>query len=141
MINEENYRYSGPKPKSKEAGIILLADILEAEARTLNSPTSTRIKNLTQNVINRSLENGQLDECNLTLRDLTKIKDIFSRIFTGMFHNRVEYPDEELINKLKKERSQGESTNKKPSETVNQSAENEQNTNHSNEINGAKKGQ
>lgn len=76
-INEENYRYSGPKPKSKEAGIIHLADILEAEARTLNSPTSSRIKNLTQNVINRSLENGQLDECNLTLRDLTKIKDIF----------------------------------------------------------------
>lgn len=140
-INEENYRYSGPKPKSKEAGIILLADILEAEARTLNSPTSSRIKNLTQNVINRSLENGQLDECNLTLRDLTKIKDIFSRIFTGMFHNRVEYPDEELINKLKKERSQGESTNKKPSETDNQSSENEKNTNNSNEINGAKKGQ
>ncbi len=140
-INEENYRYSGPKPKSKEAGIIHLADILEAEARTLNSPTSSRIKNLTQNVINRSLENGQLDECNLTLRDLTKIKDIFSRIFTGMFHNRVEYPDEELINKLKKERSQVESTNKKSSETVNQSSENEKNTNNSNEINGAKKRQ
>ncbi len=141
VINEENYRYSGPKPKSKEAGIILLADILEAEARTLNSPTSSRIKNLTQNVINRSLENGQLDECNLTLRDLTKIKDIFARIFTGMFHSRVEYPDEELINKLKKERSQGESTNKKPPETVNQSSENEKNTNNSNEINGAKKEQ
>ena len=141
VINEDNYRYSGPKPKSKEAGIILLADIIEAEARTLNSPTSSRIKNLTQNVINRTLENGQLDECNLTLRDLTKIKDIFSRIFTGMFHNRVEYPDEELINKLKKERSQGESTNKKSSETVNQSSENAKNTNNSNEINGTKKGQ
>ncbi|MFW6130480.1 MAG: HD family phosphohydrolase [Atribacterota bacterium] len=135
VINEENYRYSGPKPKSKEAGIILLADILEAEARTLNSPTSSRIKNLTQNVVNRSLENGQLDECNLTLRDLTKIKDIFSRIFTGMFHSRVEYPDEELINKLKKERSQGESTNKKPPETGNQSSENEGNSADSNENN------
>ncbi len=138
-INEENYRYSGPKPQTKEAGIILLADSLEAEARTLNNPTSSRIKNLTQNVINRNLENGQLDECNLTLRDLNKIKDVFSRILTGMFHNRVEYPDEELIKKLKKERAQGEGTNKKQPETDNQSPENEKNTNNSNEINGDKK--
>ncbi|MDD4765172.1 MAG: HDIG domain-containing protein, partial [Atribacterota bacterium] len=86
-VNEENYRYSGPKPQTKEAGIILLADSLEAEARTLNNPTSSRIKNLTQNVVKRNLENGQLDECNLTLRDLDKIKDVFSRILTGMFHN------------------------------------------------------
>ena len=141
VVNEDNYRYSGPKPKSKEAGIILLADMLEAEARTLNSPTSSRIKSLTQNVINRNLENGQLDECNLTLRDLNKIKDIFSRIFIGMFHSRVEYPDEDLINKLKKERSQGEGTYKKSSEaeTDNQSSENEKNTINGNEINETKK--
>ena len=138
-VNEENYRYSGPKPQSKEAGIILLADILEAEARTLNSPTSSRIKSLTQNVINRSLENGQLDECNLTLRELNKIKEIFSRIFTGMFHNRVEYPDEDLINKLKKERSPSEGTNKKSSESDNQSSETKKNTNNGHEINGTKK--
>jgi putative nucleotidyltransferase with HDIG domain len=138
-INEENYRYSGPKPQTKEAGIILLADSLEAEARTLNNPTSSRIKNLTQNVINRNLENGQLDECNLTLRDLNKIKDVFSRILTGMFHNRVEYPDEELIKKLKKEREQGESTNKKQSDKENQSPENKKNINNSNGIIGDKK--
>ncbi len=124
-VKEENYRYAGPKPHSKEAGIILLADTLEAEARTLTNPTSSRIKNLTQNVINRNLENGQLDNCNLTLRDLNKIKDVFSRILTGMFHNRVEYPDEDLINKLKKDRYQSESTNQKSSEKANQSAESE----------------
>ena len=138
-VTEENYRYSGPKPQTKEAGIILLADSLEAEARTLNNPTSSRIKNLTQNVVNRNLENGQLDECNLTLKDLNSIKDVFSRILTGMFHNRVEYPDEELINKLKKERAQGESTNKKQSETENKSPENKKNINNSNGINGNKK--
>ncbi len=135
VINEENYRYSGPKPQTKEAGIILLADILEAEARTLNSPTSSRIKNLTQSVVKRCLENGQLNECNLTLRDLNKIEDVFSRIFTGMFHNRVEYPDEELIDRLKKERSQSESSNKKSSEKDTQSSKNGKNSYNSNEIN------
>ncbi|MBN2395109.1 MAG: HDIG domain-containing protein, partial [Candidatus Atribacteria bacterium] len=133
-VNEGNYRYSGPKPQSKEAGIIMLADMLEAEARTLNSPTPSRIKNLVQNVISRNLENGQLDDCNLTLRDLNKIKEIFSRILTGMFHNRVEYPDEELINKLKKERSQGESTSKKSTEATSQSNGNKKNIDNGNEI-------
>lgn len=131
-VNEESYRYSGPKPQTKEAGIILLADMLEAEARTLNSPTSTRIKNLTQNVITRNLENGQLDECNLTLRELNKIKEVFSKILTGMFHNRVEYPDDDLINKLKKERFQSENTNKKQSETNSESSEVEKSTTDSN---------
>ena len=102
----------------------MLADILEAEARTLNSPTSSRIKNLTQSVVNRCLENGQLDECNLTLKDLTKIKEVFSKIFIGMFHSRIEYPDEELISQLKKEQMQNESVNKKQTEKTNQSYEN-----------------
>jgi cyclic-di-AMP phosphodiesterase PgpH len=140
VVNEENYRYSGPKPKTKEGGIILLADMLEAEARTLNSPTSSRIKSLTQNVVNRNLENGQLDDCNLTLKDLNKIKDVFSRILTGMFHNRIEYPDEELINKLKKERSQSESPNKKQTETDSQSSGNEKNSINGNELDGTKEG-
>lgn len=124
-VNEETYRYSGPKPQSKEAGIILLADTLEAEARTLANPTASRIKNLAQNVINRNLVNGQLDDCNLTLRELDRIKDVFSRILTSMFHNRVEYPDEELIKKLKKERSQSESNNKKSAESKSKYSETE----------------
>ena len=70
--------------------------MLEAEARTLNNPTVSRIKTLAQNVISRNLVNGQLDDCDLTLKELNKIKEVFSRILTGMFHNRVEYPDEEL---------------------------------------------
>jgi putative nucleotidyltransferase with HDIG domain len=137
-VDEESYRYSGPKPQSKEAGVILLADMLEAEARTLNNPTASRIKNLTQNVISRNLVNGQLDDCNLTLRELNKIKDIFSRILTGMFHNRVEYPDEDLINKLKKERAQNESVNKKQSEANIRSVKDEKNIVDSHDINESK---
>lgn len=138
-VDEESYRYSGPKPQSKEAGIILLADMLEAEARTLSNPTASRIKNLTQNVINKNLINGQLDDCNLTLRELNRIKDVFARILTGMFHNRVEYPDEELINKLKKERSQGESNNKKQAETINKVTDVEKSITDSNEANQSKR--
>lgn len=138
-VDEESYRYSGPKPQSKEAGIILLADMLEAEARTLSNPTASRIKNLTQNVINKNLINGQLDDCNLTLRELNRIKDVFARILTGMFHNRVEYPDEELINKLKKERSQGESNNKKQAETINKVTDVEKSITDSNEANQPKR--
>ncbi len=138
-VNEESYRYSGPKPQSKEAGVILLADMLEAEARTLNNPTVSRIKTLAQNVISRNLVNGQLDDCDLTLKELNKIKEVFSRILTGMFHNRVEYPDEELINKLKKERVQGENINKKQPETSTKSNKIEKNITSGNETNKSKK--
>lgn len=138
-VNEESYRYSGPKPQNKEAGIILLADMLEAEARTLSNPTASRIKNLTQNVINRNLVNGQLDDCNLTLRELNRIKEVFSKILTAMFHNRVEYPDEELISKLKKERSQNESINKKQSGNSTEHTATEKNIADGDEINQSKK--
>jgi len=112
-VVEENYRYSGPKPQTKEAGIILLADSLEAATRSLTNPTATRIKTLVKEIIQRNLENGQLEECDLTLKDLDKIGDSFSRILTGMFHSRVEYPDEDLIKKIKEEKKKNGNSNKK----------------------------
>jgi len=115
-VAEENYRYSGPKPQTKEAGIILLADSLEAATRSLTNPTATRIKTLVKEIIQKNLENGQLDECDLTLKDLDKIGDSFSRILTGMFHSRVEYPDEDLIKKIKEEKKNNGNSNKKSAE-------------------------
>lgn len=115
-VAEENYRYSGPKPQTKEAGIILLADSLEAATRSLNNPTASRIKNLAKEIIQKNLENGQLEECDLTLKDLDKIGDSFSRILTGMFHSRVEYPDEDLIKKIKEEGKRNGNSNKKSAE-------------------------
>ncbi|GAG16283.1 unnamed protein product, partial [marine sediment metagenome] len=112
-VAEENFRYSGPKPQTKEAGIILLADSLEAATRSLTNPTATRIKTLVKEIVQRNLENGQLEECDLTLKDLEKIGDSFSRILTGMFHSRVEYPDEDLIKKIKEEKKKNGNTNKK----------------------------
>jgi len=115
-VAEENYRYSGPKPQTKETAIILLADSLEAATRTLANPTPSRIKNLVKEIIQKNLENGQLEECDLTLKDLDKIGDSFSRILTGMFHSRVEYPDEDLIRKLKEEKKNNGNFNKKSTE-------------------------
>ncbi len=115
-VAEENYRYSGPKPQTKEAGIILLADSLEAATRSLTNPTATRIKTLVKEIIQKNLENGQLEECDLTLKDLDKIGDSFSRILTGMFHSRVEYPDEDLIKKIKEEKKKNGNSNKKSTE-------------------------
>jgi putative nucleotidyltransferase with HDIG domain len=115
-VAEENYRYSGPKPQTKETAIILLADSLEAATRTLANPTSSRIKNLVKEIIQKNLENGQLEECDLTLKDLDKIGDSFSRILTGMFHSRVEYPDDDLIKKLKEEKKNNGNFNKKSTE-------------------------
>lgn len=115
-VAEENYRYSGPKPQTKEAGIILLADSLEAATRSLTNPTATRIKTLVKEIIKKNLESGQLEECDLTLKDLDKIGDSFSRILNGMFHSRVEYPDEDLIKKIKEEKKKNGNSNKKSAE-------------------------
>ena len=115
-VAEENYRYSGPKPQTKEAGIILLADSVEAATRSLTNPTATRIKTLVKEIIKKNLDNGQLDESALTLKDLDKVEESFTRILTGMFHSRVEYPDEKIIMKLKEEKKKNGSINKKSTE-------------------------
>jgi len=112
-VAEENYRYSGPKPQTKEAGIILLADSLEAATRSLTNPTATRIKTLVKEIIQKNLESGQLEECDLTLKDLDKIGDSFARILTGMFHTRVEYPDDDLIKKAKEEKKKNGNSGRK----------------------------
>ena len=112
-VAEENYRYSGPKPQTKEAGIILLADSLEAATRSLTNPTATRIKTLVKEIIQKNLESGQLEECDLTLKDLDKIGDSFARTLTGMFHTRVEYPDDDLIKKAKEEKKKNGNSGRK----------------------------
>ncbi|MDD4956588.1 MAG: HDIG domain-containing protein [Candidatus Omnitrophica bacterium] len=95
VVNEENFRYPGPKPQTKESAIILLADSVEASSRTLDDPTPSSIRNLVRRIINNKFIDGQLDECDLTLKDMNKIADSFSRVLMGVFHARPEYPDEE----------------------------------------------
>jgi len=90
---ESDFRYPGPKPQSREAGLVLIGDVIEASCRTLSNPTPSRIKNLVRNRIERVFMDGQLDECELTLRDLNNIADTFNRILNGIFHHRIDYPE------------------------------------------------
>ncbi len=94
-ISEEGFRYPGPKPLTKEAAIVMLADSIEAASRSLTFPTTSRIKGLIHEVINDKFIDGQLDACELTLHNLTQIADAFTRVVTGMFHSRVKYPEKE----------------------------------------------
>jgi len=90
-IQEIDFRYPGPRPQKKEAGLVLLGDIVEASSRTLTNPTPARIRNLVNSRIKQVVEEGQLDESDLTFRDLKKIAETFTRILTGIFHRRIEY--------------------------------------------------
>nr|MBO2472081.1 metal-dependent phosphohydrolase [Bacillota bacterium] len=92
-VDERDFRYPGPKPQSKETALVMLADAVEAAVRSLARPTPGRIEGLVRRLIRERLESGQLDESDLTLRDLDKIADAFVRVLTGIFHQRIEYPD------------------------------------------------
>lgn len=89
------FRYPGPKPQTRETGIAMLADAVEAASRTLDDPKPARIDNLIQRIINDRFESGELDECPLTLKDLAKIKEAFTQILIGIFHQRIAYPKKE----------------------------------------------
>ena len=91
--DEASFRYEGPKPKTREAAIVMLADCVEAAVRSLPKPTHGKIEGLIRQIIKDKLSDGQLDECDLTLKDLDKIAVAFSKIMTGIFHTRIEYPD------------------------------------------------
>ena len=94
-VNEEDYRYPGPKPQSKESAIVMLADAVEAASRALRQPTHSRLKGLIEDLVDQRFKEGELDESPLTLRDLEKIKEAFLTILAGTFHTRIEYPDRE----------------------------------------------
>ncbi|MBU1084137.1 MAG: HDIG domain-containing metalloprotein [Candidatus Omnitrophota bacterium] len=93
-LDEESFRYPGPKPQTKETAIVLLADSVEASSRTLVDPNPSSIRNLVKKIINNKFIDGQLDECDLTLRDMHKIAESFERVLMGVFHTRLKYPEE-----------------------------------------------
>ena len=92
-IKEEDFRYPGPRPQTKEAGLVMLADIVEAASRALVDPTPSRITGMVQKIINKVFSDGQLDECELTLKDLNEIAKSFNKTLSGIFHQRVVYPE------------------------------------------------
>ena len=92
-VDEADYHYPGPRPQTKETAIVMLADSVEAAVRSLARPTPGRIEAITRKIIKERLNDGQLDESNITFKDLGKIADAFVRVLTGIFHNRIAYPE------------------------------------------------
>jgi cyclic-di-AMP phosphodiesterase PgpH len=92
-VKADDYRYPGPNPQTREAGLVMLADVVEAASRTLENPTPARIQGLVQNLINKIFSDGQLNDCELTLKDLHSIAKSFNKILNGIHHHRVEYAE------------------------------------------------
>jgi putative nucleotidyltransferase with HDIG domain len=93
-VSIDKFRYPGPKPQTRETGIAMLADAVEAASRTLDDPKPARIDALIQRIINNRFQSGELDECPLTLRDLAGISRAFAQVLIAAFHHRVKYPAE-----------------------------------------------
>lgn len=94
-VQEAFFRYPGPKPQSRETAIVMLADMVEAASRTLENPSAPRLRAFVHDLIMKRLLEGQLDECDLTFRELAKIEDEFMRVLLGRFHQRIKYPGQE----------------------------------------------
>ena len=94
-IDEKNFRYPGPRPRTRESGIVSLADIVESASRSLKKPTPAKIRALVEDLVDGRVCDGQLNECYLSLRDLAKVKDSFCATLRSMLHTRIDYPKDD----------------------------------------------
>jgi putative nucleotidyltransferase with HDIG domain len=99
-LKEETFRYEGPIPDTREAAVVMLADSVEAAIRSMPDKTQGKMEGLVHKIIKDKLDDGQLDRCDLTLKDLSIIADSFMQVLSGVFHERIEYPDLEKKNSL-----------------------------------------
>ena len=93
-VDESDYRYPGPRPRSNEQAIVMLADSVEAASRSLDKPTPKRLESLIDGIVAARIADGQLDESSLTFADVSRIKDAFHALLCGIYHFRVRYPDQ-----------------------------------------------
>ena len=91
-VSESDFRYPGPRPQSREAAIVMLADACEAATRSINEPTPSKIETMVHSIINRRFLEEQFNECDLTLSDLRVIEACFVRTLVSLYHHRVQYP-------------------------------------------------
>jgi len=95
VINEDDYRYPGPKPQTKETGIVMLADAVEAATRSIDEPSIAKLKVTIDGIIKSRFEEGELDECELTFKDLNSIREAFFKVLVGIHHPRIKYPGQD----------------------------------------------
>lgn len=93
QANEEDFRYPGPKPFSKETAILMMADSVEAASKSLKEPTSTKIDSFVENIVNKQMEQGQFINANITFKEIETIKKVLKKKLNNIYHLRVEYPE------------------------------------------------
>ncbi|MEQ9310739.1 MAG: HDIG domain-containing protein [Balneolaceae bacterium] len=105
MLDEEQFKYEGPLPNTKETGILLLADGIEAASKAMKNPTYSKLENLVNRMVDDRVAEGQLSHCPLTFRDLQIIKETFLNILVGIYHSRIEYPEDQKREKEEAEKA------------------------------------
>ncbi|HKZ16916.1 MAG TPA: HDIG domain-containing protein [Geobacteraceae bacterium] len=119
-VDELDFRYPGPKPQTREAGLVMLADCVEAASKTLTDPTPARIQGMVQKIINNIFIDGQLEECELSLKSLHEIAKSFNRVLSGIYHQRIDYP--EPVYKVNERKKNGENTDREQAKTSSDSS-------------------
>ncbi|HHV16919.1 MAG TPA: HDIG domain-containing protein [Gelria sp.] len=114
-LSEESFRYEGPKPQSKEVALVMLADSVEAGVRSLQDPNPEKIKNMVRRIIQDKLNDGQLEACDLTFKDLDVIANSFCTSLEGLYHKRIEYP-EIIVREFEKRREKHGDHDNQPAE-------------------------
>ncbi|MDD4171726.1 MAG: HDIG domain-containing protein [Syntrophomonas sp.] len=104
MVSEDSFRYEGPKPQTKEVALVMLADAVEAAVRSLPNPNVDNIRAMVRKIIRDKLNDRQLEECDLTFKDLDVLADSFCKVLEGVYHKRIEYPD--IVQEFTKRREQ-----------------------------------
>lgn len=94
-VDEKNFRYPGPRPLTRESGIITLADTIESASRALAKPTPARIRALVDDLVRQKIQDGQLDDCPLTLKEVAILKESFANTLRSMLHSRIDYPKDD----------------------------------------------
>lgn len=94
VVQESSFRYPGPKPQTREAAVMMIADAVEGASRTLAEPTPKRIESLVHDIAMKRLLDGQLDESKLTLTELAIVEDSLTKSLIGIYHGRIKYPDQ-----------------------------------------------
>jgi len=104
-VDEQTFRYPGPKPQTREVAIVMLADSVEGACRALEEPTPSRIDETVHKIINNRFIDGQLDDCDLTLKDIELISMTFTRVLSAMYHTRIKYPEKKNENTNRRPKS------------------------------------
>jgi len=99
-VDQLDFQYPGPRPRTRETAIVMLADAIEAASRTIGEPTYAKLESLVRKIVQNKLNEGELQNSDLSLRDISRIQKAFIRILAGIFHTRIEYPDKDDIRKL-----------------------------------------